>query len=177
MKIAVGSSNPVKIAAAERAVRKVWPEASIFSFNAKSGVPDQPLSDEECITGAKNRASEALRMMGADFGIGIEAGVEDSEHGMLMIGWVAVIDKEGKLGLGGSGAILLPELIAEKVRKGGEVGPLADEFLGETNIKQKNGTVGALTGNLVTRTETLERAVTFALARFMSHGYYDRTSA
>jgi len=73
-KVAIGSHNPVKIAATRKAFFLFWPK-SRFEFvdvDTIPGVNEQPMSDRECIKGAKNRAKEALRKTKADYGIGRE---------------------------------------------------------------------------------------------------------
>lgn len=63
MHIAVGSSNPVKINAVINACTETWPDVVVEGFDVPSGVDDQPRSDEETVTGAVNRAKEALKML------------------------------------------------------------------------------------------------------------------
>ena len=46
MKIAVGSKNPVKIAAVRSAAEKVWGVAEIISIDVDHGASDMPDSDE-----------------------------------------------------------------------------------------------------------------------------------
>lgn len=74
MKVAVGSKNPVKIAAVREAFTKVWPKKH-FVFEGvavSSGVSNQPMSDEESFRGARNRAERAMKQIDADFGVGLE---------------------------------------------------------------------------------------------------------
>jgi non-canonical (house-cleaning) NTP pyrophosphatase len=47
-----------------------------------------------------------------------------------------------------------------------------DELLGQKNVKQKGGAVGALTAGLVLRQETFAVAVAYALAPFVSPKFY-----
>ena len=75
MKIAIGSENPVKVAAVQSVVAQVWPSALILPLTVDSGVSAMPLSDHECIAGARNRARSALQKKEADLGIGLEGGV------------------------------------------------------------------------------------------------------
>ena len=76
MKVAIGSKNPVKIEAVKEAFGKVWPDQDFefIGIEVPSGVPDQPMSDEESIKGATTRANNALDRLNADFGIGLEGG-------------------------------------------------------------------------------------------------------
>ncbi len=172
MKVAVGSTNPVKIAAVENVVKKVWPDAEVISIDVKHGASIQPSTDEEAIKGATGRAQLSLQQASADLGFGLEGNTVDTNHGMFLSGWVVIVDKHGTKGIASNGSILLPEKIAIEVRKGRELGPVMDEFIGEHNTKQKQGTVGVLTNNLLNRTDAFERGVICALARFLNPGYY-----
>ncbi len=170
--IVVGSTNPVKLAAVTQAVKRVWPAVVIDSVQVDSGVRAQPMSDDEAITGATNRARSALQVRNADLGIGLEGSVADSPYGMFVTGWAAVVDRAGTLGIGGSGRFLVPPTIADGLRNGGELGTLIDQLVGQSNTKQRQGAVGILTGGLISRTEALESAVIFALTRFLNPIYY-----
>ena len=57
--IAVGSTNPVKLAAARAVLGALAPSATIASVAVASTVPDQPFGDDETIRGALARASAA----------------------------------------------------------------------------------------------------------------------
>lgn len=171
-KISVGSKNPVKIAAVENVVKKIWPDAEIIAVEVSSGVSEQPTSDDEAIKGASHRAKLSLQESKADLGIGLEGCTVDTKYGMFLSSWVVVMDRNKKIGISCGGRLLLPEKIAVKVRQGKGLGLVIDEFVGEHNIKQKQGTVGILTNGLITRTSALEKSVTYALAKFINPSYY-----
>lgn len=172
VKVAVGSKNPVKIAAVESVFAKVWPEAEILSASVPSGVSEMPMGDEACITGARNRAESVRELLDVDFGVGLEGGVHSDPAGLLLVGWVAIVDRNGREGIGGTARLPLPEAIAEQILNGRELGPLMDELLGVENVKQKGGAVGALTAGLVPRSETFAVAVAYALAPFVAAEFY-----
>ncbi len=170
--VAVGSTNPAKVRAATNVITQVWPTAGIHGVAVESGVSSQPLSDEEAIVGARNRAENARAHLDADLGVGIEGNTADSAHGMFSTAWVAVVNRQGVVGLGAAGRFLLPEWVAAAIRQGAELGPLMDAFVGEENTKQRQGAVGILTGGLLTRSQALETAVALALARFVNPEHY-----
>jgi len=170
--ISVGSKNPVKISAVENVVKKLWPDAEVVSVDTPSGVSDQPMSDDESIRGATNRARAAMDKMEADLGIGLEGSVVDTEHGMFLSGWVVAVDRNGTIGMGSGGRLFLPEKIAVELRNGEELGPVMDKFIDGHNTKQKQGTVGVLTNNLVTRTDSFEKNVIYALTKFINPEIY-----
>ena len=172
MKIAVGSTNPVKVTAVRNTVSRIWPEAEIVPISVPSGISEMPMSDEETLTGARNRAVAARDQLEADFGIGLEGGVHPEPFGWVLHGWVAVVDRNGRSGIGGGGRLPLPDHIAQKVLAGQELGNVMDELLNDHNTKQKGGAVGALTNGLVLRGETFALAVAYALAPFVSPDIY-----
>lgn len=172
MLVAVGTTNPAKIEAVRAAVQRVWKNVEVRSVFANSKVSLQPRSDEEAIRGAINRAKNALKKLNADFGFGLEGTVVETKHGMFLCGWVAAVDKSGRLGLACTSKIELPERVAEEIRKGRELGPVMDEIVGENNTKKKQGAVGILTNNLVVRSKVFEQAVLLALAKFVNPKYY-----
>lgn len=171
-KIAVGSKNPVKIAAVENVARKIWPDAEVVSLEVAHGISEQPRSDDEAVEGARSRAKLALEKADADIGIGLEGCTLDMKHGMFVSDWVVAIDRKGNVGMGCSGKLLLPEAVASEIRNGKELGPVMDRLVGQHNIKQKQGTSGILTGNIVPRTAAFERGVIYALARFINPKLY-----
>jgi inosine/xanthosine triphosphatase len=172
MRIAVGSTNPVKIKAVRSVVERVWPAAEIIPLAVASGVPAMPMSDADCLAGARNRARAAQRAADATLGIGLEGGVNQEAAGLMLLGWVAVMDGHGREGVGGGARLPLPSPIAQRVLAGAELGPVMDELLGQNNVKQKGGAVGALTAGLVLRRETFALAVAYALAPFVSPRFY-----
>lgn len=75
MKIIVGSKNPSKVDAVREIVLE-YPdlvEAEVAFVDAATGVSDQPLTLDETIRGAKNRAEAAF--MGCEYSIGLESGL------------------------------------------------------------------------------------------------------
>ncbi|MCL4831942.1 MAG: inosine/xanthosine triphosphatase [Caldilineaceae bacterium] len=173
MKIAIGSTNPTKVEAACRAAAKVWPQGEVVAVAVPSGVAEQPMSDDETIRGAVNRARKALAAVdGVQIGMGVEGGVQDTPHGMFVGGWAAVVDRDGCLGIGAGGRVLLPESIARRIRAGEELGPVMDDFSGRRNVKHGEGAIGIFTNGLIERTAALEIALTYALARFITPENY-----
>jgi len=170
--IAVGSTNPIKIAAVKAATVLCWPEATYFSAESSSGVSEQPWGDMETRRGAVNRARDALRdAREATLGVGLEGGLSESEFGVMACAWCAVVDRTGRIGIGGSVNFLLPEVVARRVREGWELGPAMDALSGIPDSKKKMGAVGILTNGLLDRQAAYEHIVKLALAPFLSSYY------
>ena len=62
MRIAVGSTNPVKLESVREAAAQIFETEAIevIAVAAESGVPAQPMGDAETMAGASQRAREAL---------------------------------------------------------------------------------------------------------------------
>mgnify|MGYP001570346227 CR=1 FL=1 len=174
-KIVVASKNPVKISAALAAFRKIFP-SEIFEaegVSVPSGVSDQPKSDRETFEGAKNRATNAsVAHPTADFWVGMEGGVEEGSGTMGSFAWMVVKAKSGAFGKGRTSTFFLPPRVAELIKQGKELGEADDIVFGGTNTKQKNGAVGLLTGDAVTRTSYYTEALILSLIPFKNEHLY-----
>lgn len=171
--IAVGSTNPVKVTAVRQTVARIWPTATVVAAAVSSGVSEMPLSDAESLRGARQRARAALDRLEADLGVGLEGGVSEGESGLMLHGWVAVVDGNGREGIGCAGRLPLPAAIAARIRDGEELGLVMDEILNTRHVSQKGGTIGALTAGLVSRRDAFAHAVAYALAPFVASHLYD----
>jgi len=172
--IVIASTNPVKLKAALEGFHAMFPEEQFDVINEKVdlGIPNQPMTDEETLDGATLRANEMKsRHPEADYWVGIEGGVADWPIGMGTYAWVVVLSGT-KMGRGRSGEFFLPEIVAEKVRQGVELGEADDLIFSRNNSKQANGAVGLLTGDVIDRARLYVPAVVFALIPFKNPDLY-----
>jgi inosine/xanthosine triphosphatase len=170
--IAIGSTNPVKLAAVQAILGRAFHDGATFTpVTVPSGVPDQPWGDEQTRLGAFNRAGNALAETGADLGVGLEGGVVETSVGLMTCAWCAIVDDRGKVGYGGGVHMLLPPIIAGVLRRHGELGPAMDALVNEQDTKQGRGAVGILTNSLSSRQTAYEQLVAMAAAPFVT-GYY-----
>ena len=167
--VAVGSKNPVKINAAKSAFVQLFPDATIEAsgLDVASGISAQPMSDEESISGARNRARKVLEQTKADFGVGIEGGLHKIGLDWFDTSWTVVCDARGKEGLGSSGRIMVPANIMKHIHAGLELGQACDLVFNTTNVKQQEGFVGLMTNRVLNRTSTSTESVIAALAGFL----------
>jgi inosine/xanthosine triphosphatase len=172
-RIVVGSTNPVKIAAVQAVMERVGSRAEVAGLAVASGVRDQPVGDVETIRGATQRARAVLEASDADFGVGLEGGVVDSDGVMRTCAWAAVVARDGRVGTGGSLAMPLPSRVAALVREGVELGHAMDRVTGSRDTKRGAGAVGILTAGLVDRQRAYEALVAYALAPFLTPELYD----
>ena len=175
LRVAVGSTNPVKIGAVRRLFSQLADDAVVDGIAVASGVPDQPWGDDETIRGATARARAALAAAGAELGVGIEGGVvEIPGGGVRTCAWAAVVSRDGRVGVGGSLAMPVPPPVERLLRRGMELGEAMDTVTGERDIKRGRGAVGVLTAGLVTRERAYEAIVAYALAPFLDAELWHR---
>ncbi|RLG41730.1 MAG: inosine/xanthosine triphosphatase [Thermoproteota archaeon] len=166
--VALGSTNPVKKRAAERAFRKAFGEVEVIPVEVDSGVPPQPVG-EQAVEGAVNRALAALELVpSADFGVGIEGGLFSFSNKYYLAGFVAIIDRSGKMSTGMSGWFECPSALVPRLLRGEELGDIMDELTGHEDTKRKEGAIGFFTRGIVKRSDLYEHGVLMALAKFIS---------
>lgn len=164
-KIVIASKNPVKINAAMAGFRVMFPDEEFVEYPVAvaSGVDDQPMSSEETLLGAKNRAKAAkLAEPAADYWVGLEGGIYEEGDEMWMVEWTVVMSIN-QMGIGRGSSFRIPKKIAEHVRSGKEINDANKEVLGTENSGQKSGAVGILTKEAIGRTEVYTQMVILAL--------------
>ena len=173
-KIIVASTNPVKINATSEAFKSVFPdqEFEVKGLSAASEVADQPMSENETFTGAINRAVNVSTQEDADYWVGIEGGIEVRGDDMEAFAWVVIKSANRKIGKGRTGTFIVPKKMQILIEQGKELGEAVDLVFQGSNLKQKEGTIGKLTGNAITRTSYYKDAVVFALVPFLHPELY-----
>lgn len=173
-KVIIASKNPVKINAVQIGFKKMFPlkKFEFKGISISSDVQDQPMNDEETMTGAINRANNAkIEYQDADFWVGIEGGIEKNNNKMETFAWI-IIQSKKNIGKAKTGTFFLPRKIVELIDKGMELGKASDIIFKHTNSKQKNGSVGILTGDIITRTKYYTEAIILALIPFKNPKIY-----
>ncbi len=173
-KIIITSQNPVKANAVLHGFQRLFPDEKfeVETVNVPSGVPDQPMSDEETRIGALNRAKNGKKSHpNADFWVGVEGGCDYLDGSMVSFAWICVLG-DVRCGSARTAIFQLPREVQILVESGMELGHADDQVFGQTNSKQEAGAVGLLTGNVVTRTTLYEQAVILALIPFKNFDIY-----
>ncbi|WP_160724034.1 DUF84 family protein [Bacillus sp. USDA818B3_A] len=169
MKIIIGSKNPAKITAVQNSFSQM--DCEFISLDIPSGVNDQPFSDEETIRGAINRAKGALAHGKGEIGIGLEGGVQETSHGLLLCNWGALAANGMEPIIAGGARFLLPEEVAARLRAGEELGPVMDEYAKMKNVRKHEGAVGIFTNGLVNRVEMFTHVANLLFGQF---SYYSK---
>jgi len=174
LKIAVGSLNPLKLEAVKSILDQAGMGDEFISVAVESGVSHTPLSNSETIAGARRRAEEARAASGADWGIGLEGGMNRVAGEWFTCVWCVIADGTAESAGGGVHFQLPPAVVRAILEEGLEMGPAMDRLAGTTMSKRKMGAEGLLTEGLIDRKTTFEIAVIYALAPRLSQEYYPR---
>jgi inosine/xanthosine triphosphatase len=169
MKIVVTSFNPVKIEAAREAFESSFPgvEIQITPLKVDSGVPDQPMTDEETRRGAHQRVENARRQLpGADYWVGLEGGLDSFEGQLMGFAWMAVAGAGNRISESRSATLPLPPQVQALIAEGLELGEANDRVFATLNSKQGGGAYGLLTDGLMTRESIYTQTLILALIPF-----------
>jgi len=204
--VAVGSTRRPKVnavskaLAAIRTVSEFLPEFEIVGVEVESGVRHTPLSREDLMAGARQRAEALVQIARAKaepwkYFVGLEGGFDVipgldvipnldvmpeldvvSEAGnrwVFLESWAYVTDGAGRGSFGRSGAVPVPAALAATVVDDGvELSQAIDAFAGGHNIRDAEGAWGILTRNLTTRQDSFHLAVINAFAPFFNRELY-----
>ncbi len=188
MLIAVGSTRGPKVEAVHEVASILRSrffqdrgEIEFLEQDVPSGVPAMPLSLEELIIGARNRAEQlknglALKNLRADFYVGLEGGFvvchwNGVRHCFLQ-NWAYVTN--GRQGaFGSSGSITIPEsIVVQVVDHGRELAEVIDEFSNRKDVRSQEGTWGVLSCDLISRKDAFKIALLNAFAPFYNPRAY-----
>lgn len=207
MSIAIGSKRGPKVNAVREALQAFsatlspGDEFELVGVEVDSGVSHTPVSREELMRGARQRAEALVRTAresGApwQYFVGLEGGLDvvrenaspnailppsepspASHRRVFLESWAYVSD--GVQGhYGRSGGIELPESLAHEVLDNGvELAVAIDRFAGAVGIRDAQGAWGVLSSNLITRQEAFRVAVVAAFAPFYNARMYRTATA
>lgn len=168
MKIHIGTENPSKIGALTEVLQEyhLIADSEVMGFAVHSGVIDQPLTLDQTMLGAENRA-KACYTPNCLFSVGIESGFLEAPRarGGLMEVTVCAIYDGHNLHHGFSSSFNCPERIMKHILDGKDLNDAAYLAGYTTNpeIGKSEGIVGVLTKGRVTRKEYTMQALRMAL--------------
>lgn len=180
MKIAIGSTNEIKVKAVEEAIRN-YPDlqlAEVFSFSVPSGVSKQPLTLEETIQGARNRAAHAFtKCEGCKYSLGIESGISPAfgaQTGFVHI-CVCMIYNGSDYHMGLSTGFEIPpsilDLMVEDKMDLSEA-CFHSGITANPSVGHAEGLIGILTKGRLCRKEYTKQAIISAFVQIENYSWY-----
>ncbi len=175
-KVVIASENPVKINAVIEGFENIFPEEN-FEYewvSAASLVSDQPMSNNETLSWAQNRAMNAAEsFISAEYWVWIEWWIEKQGDEMVSFAWVVILRRNSRMiWKSKTGTLFLPRKIRDLIDSGKELGHAADEVFWLSHSKHKTGTTWFLTGDVITRSKYYSDAVVLALVPFRNLEIY-----
>lgn len=180
LKVVVGSQNQAKVAAVCETLLgySCFEQAEVIGFEAESGVNEQPLSLEETVKGAKNRAEAAFK--NGTFGIGLESGlmqVPETDFEYMDVCICSVFDgKQHHIGM--SCGFRLPKAVSDLIFSKGFDLNQAMQACGLTSnpkLGSSEGAIGILTQGRINRKDHCRLALTTALISIENSHYFFAT--
>ncbi len=169
MKIHIGTENPSKIGALTEVLREypLFADSEVVGYAVPSGVVDQPLTLDETMLGAENRA-KACYTADCHFSVGIESGFLEAPRarGGLMEVTICAIYDGHNFHHGFSSSFNCPEKIMKYIREGKDLNDaayLAGYTTNQEIGKTGDGVISILTRGRVTRKEYTMQALRMAL--------------
>lgn len=190
MKIYVASKNPVKINAVTIALSESYPDVKVIGKSVPSGVSAQPMTDRETLTGSINRAKalkelilskkihpprEELLFIGAEGGVYHPSFAKKKEELWSTV-WISVLDQEGNVYSASGARFRLPQVLADGILAGQELGSVVGALFDDQNLKQKSGAIGVLTKNFIDRTEEYVSIAKLAIGLWYGRTWQNQAS-
>lgn len=164
IEIAIGSTNPVKIQAVKNALDNE--DLCVIPCSALSKVRPQPLSDEETLQGAINRAKDCLEKTEATFAIGLEAGVVFLQNQVYLCHWGAIVDRNHNTYFTNGPLILLPTEYCKPLQDGENLEEIMHHSTGIQSLGAREGAIGIFTQNRLNREQILTQMVKALIGQY-----------
>lgn len=162
--IAIGSTNPIKIQAVKNALNNE--DIRVVSCSALSKVRPQPLSNEETLQGAINRAKDCLDKTKSTFAIGLEAGVVFLQNQVYLCHWGVIIDRNQNSYFTNGPLILLPTEFHKPLLDGQNLEDIMHHSTGIESLGAKEGAIGVFTQNRLNREQVLTEMVKALIGQY-----------
>jgi inosine/xanthosine triphosphatase len=163
MRVAIGSTNPTKVEAVKRVLGD---NIELLQIEAPSFVSEQPFGDEETLKGALNRAKACLETAEVQFAIGLEGGVANTEYGLMVINWGALVDNSGKEYIASGARTVLPGEVDQEIQSGKTLGEAIDIYTRRKGVSKKEGAMGIITNGRINRDEMFAHVVKVLVGQY-----------
>jgi len=180
MIIAIGSTNKIKVEALQETILD-YPKlahATVHPCSVPSEISEQPLSLEEIILGAKNRAKNAFESLeDSKYGFGIESGLfeaKGTQTGYLEACICCIYDGVNHhIGLS-CGFEIPPHILDFVINKNRDLSQACYDAGVTSNSKlgSAEGLIGILTNGRVNRKEYTKQCITTAVVQLENFSWY-----
>jgi len=176
IKIAIWTQNPAKVKAIREAIEKciyfVDKNIKIISLKVESWISDMPITIEENMTWAKNRAENCKKQTKADFYIWMEGGTSIFWDKAYLFWVVYILDKDSKWHFWISNMMEVPEFFRKKIYDEGlELWPVLSEATKEENASKKWWAFWHWSDWMLTRKDQFVLAFLSAIVPFFNKYY------
>jgi len=176
MKIAIWTKSPPKVAAIEEAIKTCpyfkWQDIEIIPLKVNSDISDMPISMEENMTWAKNRAKNSKKKIQADYYIGMEWGMTKIDNKAYLFWVVYILNNNWEWHFGFSNLMEVPAYFENKIYKENlELWPVLSEATKEENASKKWWAFGHWSDDILTRKDQFMFAFQSAIPPFFNKYY------
>lgn len=176
MKIAIWTMSPPKVEAIKEAIEKCiyfkWENIEIIPLKVESNISDMPISLEENMNWARNRANNCKKEVEADFYIWMEGWTNMVEDKAYLFWVVYILDNSWKWHFGFSNMMEVPEFFREKIYDGWlELWPVLTEASWEQWASQKWWAFWHWSDDILTRKDQFMFAFLSAIPAFYNKYY------
>jgi inosine/xanthosine triphosphatase len=178
--VAVGTLRKPKLQAVEKAFHALPffadKEIEIIPCDVLSGVSDMPISREEGLSGAYNRAWNCRKKgVEADFYVGMEGGMEKIEinhKDHYFLNFYNYITDGHQDSYSGATLAELPENVVYAVlEEGKEIGEVFDKMVSKEDIRSHHGAIGEITFGIIQREDAFYFGLVPALSKLINPLY------
>ena len=177
MKIVIWTQSPPKVKAIQQAIDNVVyfkdKDIEVVPLKVSSDISDMPISLEENMLGAKNRAWNCKKEIpNADLYVGMEWWTTMIEDKAYLFWVVYILDKNWNSHYGISNMMEVPEYFRKKIYDEGlELWPVLAEVTQEENASKKWWAFAHWSDDMLTRTDQFVLAFTSAIVPFYNKYY------
>lgn len=176
MKIAIWTKSPPKIAAIEEAIKKCiyfkWIDIEIIPLKVNSDISDMPISIEENMNWAKNRAFNTKKEIKADLYIGMEWWMSKIEDKAYLFWVVYILDNNWKWHFWFSNMMEVPNIFEKRIYKNNEeLWPVLSEITWIQWASKKTGAFWHWSDDMLVRKDQFMFAFLSAIPPFYNKYY------
>ncbi|WP_393970707.1 pantetheine-phosphate adenylyltransferase [Oxyplasma meridianum] len=171
VRISISTGNDLKVEAARDSIKKIMKNFTIEKFSKYSLETDQPFGvDTERL--ATSRAMAGLR--DNDYSIGVESGIFYNSFNNIYydVHAATIIDRQSRLTIGYSSGFEIPSDIIALIKRGNSEGDAFSKIYGITVNEMKNGIIGKISEDMLTRQELVSEAIRNAIIPRLAPSYY-----